>query len=78
MESVTFYHGALADSYETQANKQGYTFGDDSKWVQDVAYGIVCAHIHGCITDREYSNILSKFQKKILIRRLKPLHKNEK
>lgn len=78
MESLTFYHGALSDSYEEQANKQGFTFGEDAEWLQKVAFGIVCAHIHGCITDGEYDKILQRFQKKILIKRLKPLNKSEK
>lgn len=51
---VEFHHGALCDDYEKQANAQGFTFGDDKEWVQNVGYGLVCAHIHGCITDGEY------------------------
>ena len=59
--TVEFYHGALSDTYEEQANKQGLTFGDKAEWVQKVAFGLVCAHIHGCITDSEYDRILQKF-----------------
>ena len=70
---VEFHHGALADPYEFQANAQGYTLGDERQFVQDVAFGIVAAHIHGCITDAEYGRILQRFQKKILIANLKPL-----
>ena len=69
--TVEFHHGALADTYEEQANKQGFTFGDKAKWVQDVGFGLVCAHIHGCITDSEWDRILRKFQQKILIKNLK-------
>lgn len=67
---VEFYHGALSDTYEEQANKQGLTFGDKAEWIQKVSYGLVCAHIHGCITDSEYDKILQRFQKKILIKNL--------
>ena len=74
---VGFYHGALADSYEEQANEQGFTFGKDAEWVQKVGFGLVCAHIHGCITDAEYDKILQRFQKKILIKKLKPLAESE-
>lgn len=70
---VEFYHGALCDDYEKQANEQGFTFGNDAKWVQKVGFGLVCAHIHGCITDAEYNKILQRFQKKILTKRLKRL-----
>lgn len=69
--TVEFHHGALADTYEEQANKQGFTFGDNAKWVQDIAFGLVCAHIHGCITDSEWDRILRKFQQKILLKNLK-------
>ena len=68
-----FYHGALSDTYEKQANDQGFTFGGDAEWVQKVGFGLVCAYIHGCITDSEYDKILQRFQKKVLIPRLKRL-----
>lgn len=74
---VGFHHGALCDTYEKQANKQGYTFGDDADFVENVGYGLVCAYIHGCITDNEYDRILQKFQKKILTKRLKRLPESE-
>lgn len=77
MITVGFHHGALCDSYEKQANDQGFTFGDDAEWVQKVGFGLVCAHIHGCITDSEYDRILQKFQKKILLKRLKRLSESE-
>ena len=74
---IEFHHGALSDSYEKQANDQGFTFGKDAKWVQEVGFGLVCAHIHGCITDAEYDRILRRFQQKILIKMLKPLAERE-
>ena len=77
MTRVGFHHGALCDSYEEQANKQGFTFGEDAEWVQEVGFGIVCAHIHGCITDGEYDKILQRFQKKILLKRLRRLQESE-
>lgn len=77
MSVVEFHHGALNDDYEKQANKQGFTFGEDAEWVEQVGFGLVCAYIHGCITDSEYDRILQKFQKKILIKRLKRLAENE-
>jgi hypothetical protein len=71
--TVGFYHGALSDSYEKQANAQGFTFGDKAELVEKVGFGLVCAHIHGCITDNEYDKILQRFQKKVLSKNLKPL-----
>ena len=75
--TVEFHHGALSDTYEKQANKQGLTFGDKAEWVQNVGFGLVCAHIHGCITDTEYDKILQRFQKKVLIKNLKHISGKE-
>ena len=73
--NIEFRHGALSDTYEKQANQQGFTLGDKAEWVQKVGFGLVCAHIHGCITDAEYSKILQRFQKNILIKNLKKINK---
>lgn len=64
---VEIHHGALANSYEEQMNKYGFTYGEQADWVEKIGFGIVCAHIHGCITDSEYDKILQRFQKKILL-----------
>lgn len=77
MNIIEFHHGALSDSYEDQANEQGYTFGDKAKWVQKIGFGLVCAHIQGCITDSEYDKILQRFQRKVLIPNLKRRSGNE-
>lgn len=74
-KTVEFYHGALADDYEKQANEQGLTLGKHAEFAQNVGFGLVAAHIHGCITDSEYDKILQRFQKKILVKNLKPLEK---
>ena len=71
--TVEFHYGALADSYEEQANRQGFTFGDKAEWVEKVGFGLICAHIHGCITDAEFDKILRRFQQKILIKNLKSI-----
>lgn len=75
--NIVFYHGALGDSYEDQANAQGFTFGDMAEWVDKVGYGLICAYIHGCITDSEYDKILHRFQTKILAKNVKPLERSE-
>ena len=77
MKEITFHHGALCDSYEKQANSQGFTFGEDAKFIQNTGTGLVAAYIHGCITDSEYDKILQRFQKKILLKMLKPLNKKD-
>lgn len=70
---IGFHHGALSDTYEEQANAQGYTFGEYADFVQKVGFGLVSAYIHGCITDAEYDKILRRFQTKVLAKMVKPL-----
>ena len=64
---IEFHHGALSDDYETQANRHGFTYGENAEFVNKVGFGIVAAWIHGVITDAEYGKILQRFQKKILV-----------
>jgi len=77
MATAEFHHGALCESYEEQANAQGFTFGDKAEWIEKVGYGLICAHIHGCITDSEYDKILHRFQTKILIKNIEPQESEE-
>lgn len=74
---IEFHHGALSDTYEEQANKQGLTLGDYAKFAQDVGFGLVAAHIHGVITDAEFDKILHRFQKKILLKHLMKIDDKE-
>lgn len=74
--TVEIHHGALADTYEEQMNKYGYTYGEYAEWVDKIGFGLVCAHLHGCITDSEYDKILQRFQKNILLNK-KYLKKKE-
>lgn len=73
METVSFRHGALSETYEKQANQQGYTFGEYADFVQKVGFGIIAGHINGIITESEYDKILKRFGNKILVKYLKPL-----
>ena len=73
MDEIGFIHGTLADSYEKQANDQGYTFDNMADWVQKIGYGLVTAYRHKCITDAEYDRILRRFHNKILVKNIKPL-----
>ncbi len=77
MSTVEFHHGTLCDSYEKQANSQGFTFGESAEWIEKIGYGLICAYMHGCITDGEFDKIIQRFQRKILLRRLKPLAESE-
>lgn len=70
---IDFYHGVFSDSYEKQANEQGYTFGEEAEFVEKIGFGLVAAHIHGAITENEYDKIIQRFQKKILMKYLKEI-----
>lgn len=63
---LTFYHGPMADPYEEQALRQGWTFGNWARFVENVGFGLNAAWVHGVITDSEYDRIMKRFQKKIL------------
>ena len=77
MSTIKFSHGILSDSYEKQANDQGFTFGTDAMWVQQVGDGILVAYVHGCLTDGEFDKILNRFHRKILHKMIKPLDKTD-
>lgn len=70
--TVGFYHGALCDPYEKQANAQGFTLGDKAKLFQDLGHHTVMIWIHGLLTDSQYDAALKKLQKQ-LVEALKPL-----
>lgn len=42
-----------------------------------MGFGLVAAHVHGVITDKEYGKILQRFQKKILVKNLRPMKGRE-
>ena len=78
MVTLKFRNGTLIEIYEEQANKQDFTFGDKVEWVQEIlGFGLVCAHINGCITDAEYNKILQRFQRKILVKNLRKMEETE-
>lgn len=74
--TIGFYHGALCDTYEKQANDQGFTLGDEAKHLQDCGHHVVYLHIHNILTDSQYDKALQRLQKK-LIKALKPLPKED-
>lgn len=69
---VRFYHGALCDPYEKQANEQGYTLGEEKELLEKLGFSIVFCWIHGLLTDSQYDAALKKMQKR-LVKALKPL-----
>lgn len=77
MKEIGFRHGVMADSYEKQANEQGYTLGEKEAALFDrigAAYNLL--RIQGCLTDSQADSVCQKIQKK-LVANLKPLEKGE-
>lgn len=69
---VGFYHGALEDAYEKQANEQGFTLGDKAELFDKIAFSYNLLWIHGYLTDKQADSVCQKIQK-ALIKNLKPL-----
>ena len=72
---VGFRHGALCDSYEKQANKQGFTLEDKAELFDKIAFSYNMLRIHGFLTDKQADIVCKKIQKQ-LIKNLKPFEKN--
>jgi hypothetical protein len=73
MSSIGFYHGAFADSYEKQANEQGYTLGDKAEMFDKIAFSYNMLRIHGLLTDSESNKVRQRIQKNLAssVKRLK-------
>lgn len=70
---VGFHHGCLSDSYEKQANEQGFTLGDNAEMLEELRHSYNMLRLHDCITDSQASKIVQKLQKKV-VKSLKPLN----
>jgi hypothetical protein len=73
---VGFHHGVLCDSYEKQANSQGFTLGDKAKLYEDIGHSWNMLRIHGYLTDSQADSICKKIQKNLCMN-LKRLPKSE-
>lgn len=75
MGEVGFYHSAFADSYEKQANEQGYTLGEKAEEFDKIAFAYNMLRIHGYFTEKQEESICKKIQNN-LVSCLKPLPKS--
>lgn len=73
---VGFRHGALCDSYEKQANEQGFTLGDQAELFDKVKFSYNILRIHGYLIDSQADMVCKKIQKQ-LVKNLKPLEDKE-
>lgn len=74
MKQIGFHHGALADSYEKQANEQGFTLGDKAELFDKIAFSYNLLRMHGYLTDKQADCVCQKIQKN-LVKNIKPLAK---
>ncbi len=72
MATVGFHHGAFADSYEKQANEQGYTLGDQAETFDKIAFSYNMLRIHGFFSEKQEESICAKIQTQ-LVKNLKPI-----
>lgn len=63
---VIFYHGALCDSYEKQANEQGFTLGDEAELFDKIGFSYNLLYIHGYLTDSQADMVCKKIQKQLM------------
>jgi hypothetical protein len=75
-KEIIFYHGALCESYEKQANRQGYTLGDKAEMFENIAFAYNMLRIHGYFTDKMEDSICRKIQKN-LVKAVKPIKENK-
>lgn len=74
MAQIGFYHGAFADSYEKQANEQGYTLGRRAEEFNKIAFAYNMLRINGYFTEKQEESICKKIQNQ-LMKNLKPLER---
>ena len=63
---VGFYHGALSDDYEKQANAQGFTLGDKAELFEHLRHSYNMLRLHGYLTDSQADAVCQKLQKNIV------------
>ncbi len=63
---VGFRHGALSDSYEKQANDQGFTLGDKAELFEKIGFSYNLLRIHGYLTDSQADMVCKKIQKNLV------------
>lgn len=76
MGQIGFHHSAFADSYEKQANEQGYTLGEEAEVFDKIAFAYNLLRIHGYFSEKQEESICKKIHKR-LVSSLKPLSKKQ-
>lgn len=69
---IGFRHGAMCDSYEKQANEQGFTLGEKAELFEKIRSSYNLLRIRGYLTDSQADAVRKKIQKN-LVKSLKNL-----
>lgn len=69
---IGFRHGALCDSYEKQANEQGFSLGDKAELFDKIGHSYNMLRVNGYLTDSQADMVCKKIQKN-LVKSLKKL-----
>lgn len=64
--------GAMSDSLEEQANRNGYTLGKDANRLEKIKNARAMLFLHGMLTDSENGKIIKRISSKVE-KVLKPL-----
>lgn len=65
-KQVEFRYGALSDSLEEQAKKQGFTLGNNAERLQAICNAMIMCWIHGLVTDSQKDMMMKKMQKMVI------------
>ena len=64
--NVKFEHGASNESYEDQANRQGFTLGSKAKIFDRIAVCYIFLYEQGYLTDDQVKAIQNKIEKDLM------------
>jgi hypothetical protein len=74
-KSVTFGYGALCEPLEVQANKQGYTLGENAEKFEELREARLNLVFGDLLTDSQIQQTAQKLQKQV-VKALQPLKEN--
>lgn len=63
--NIRFIHGLLSDSFEKQANDQGFTLGDKAELFEKIRYSYNMLLAQGYLTDNQSYIICKKINKSL-------------
>lgn len=69
---IRFYHGICGESYEKQANAQGFTLGEKADFFEKIRHACNFLGINGYLTSSQADSVCRKIQNN-LVKELKSL-----